>query len=956
MSPKQRALLSDLSAILLEFYKGRTAGAPSDSEQLGEEETAPLDPISRWISSTPGAVDLLVQLSKQPATTTTQPSTQVDNALRDVVAPSTPPRAISGPSTAEASARPSDTGQQQQSGLPLPLAKPPTGKRMIRPPMMSVPEHAPASVSPEESCDATVGGGDLSNQALLDDLVNELILLLANTPWIKDFIRQQQVTQGSLISAANGDLTLVTGTDILVYTGSVEKMASLLQIQQQQQGTSSGHEVPQPHTSLASQQQQFVLPSPLLPSQSPFRQGGSMQTANGGGGMLASPLPPQQTIQQAMRLQAAQAAAAAAAGGGGGASPGMLQTGLARPVPGPGQAQPKRGVLNMETLSTSPQLAALVKEVSFLLLTAGGPSRQLLLSELGTRISAQSRMFLKLNRTRLGQLLLRFPKDFLIEGQKASGKVTLIQPEVIQCPSTPVPLEKDIIGENVVSTGDSAFADEAPPGMSNNDAQSNVFSQAASGNYYTGNQTQADDGLTLSSRSGSRLMLRVLEGSSSSNKGANDNYLYMAPQQLVSSPLPLVSPGTALGLTPFSALPRSMAEGVLQTPALRRDPSTFPQQQEEEQQQPECVLSAVQGWASDSGFPSGSYRVLDDPEASCDAVAEALMFSVNAVGAELTALKDTTFAPWQVVGASRLVPYFCPTCVEPCGTICVYFNEAADVHRSSCERRPPPGVAILSRGDKAACCMWHMVNLGSFGDYGSPHRNLQLLLGLLPTLYESLNLVSDAVQQIGIDSISIGNAAHEPEGMFTNTVVLYRKLFPERAHLDKGLLRTILRLLPMDSSLCDFGGLDGRYALWLNDTGLVEAYAVDGIRGISELTDGAVMEADLTTPNLTLWRQFDCVLSLEVAEHIPKQHERVFLENLARHAEECLIVSWALPETLGEGHVNSMGEEESHRRVVEVTGFVRDDTATKMLRESAEIEWIASTVAMYVKPNSRSDV
>ncbi|KAF4724141.1 hypothetical protein FOZ63_025089, partial [Perkinsus olseni] len=840
-----------------------------------EEETAHVDPISRWISSTPGAVDLLVQLSKQPATTTTQPSTQVDNASRDVVAPSTPPSAISGPSTAEASAGPSDAGQQQQSGLPLPLAKPPTGKRMIRPPMMSVPEHAPASVSPEESCDATVGGGDLSNQALLDDLVNQLILLLANTPWMcaslaqllpllsaqsKDFIRQQQVTQGSLISAANGDLTLVTGTDILVYTGSVEKMASLLQIQQQQQGSSSGHEVPQPHTSLASQQQQFVLPSPLLPSQSPFRQGGSIQTANGGGGMLASPLPPQQTIQQAMRLQAAQAAAAAAAGGGGGASPGMLQTGLARPVPGPGQAQPKRGVLNMETLSTSPQLAALVKEVSFLLLTAGGPSRQLLLSELGTRISAQSRMFLKLNRTRLGQLLLRFPKDFLIEGQKASGKVTLIQPEVIQCPSTPVPLEKDIIGENVVSTGDSAFADEAPPGMSNNDAQSNVFSQAASGNYYTGDQTQADDGLTLSSRSvgnsknsrladlGSGLSVDVAgpgrQQQQQQQRGANDNYLYMAPQQLVSSPLPLVSPGTALGLTPFSALPS-----------------------------------------------------------------------------------------------------FCSTCVEPCGTICVYFNEAADVHRSSCERRPPVGAAILSRGNEAACCMWHMVNMGSFGDYGSPHRNLQLLLGLFPTLYESLNLVSDAVQQIGIDSISIGNAAHEPEGMFTNTVVLYRKLFPERAHLDKGLLRTILRLLPMDSSLCDFGGLDGRYALWLNDTGLVDAYAVDGIRGISELTDGAVMEADLTTPNLTLWRQFDCVLSLEVAEHIPKQHERVFLKNLARHAEECLIVSWALPETLGEGHVNSMSEEESHRRVVEVTGFVRDDTATKMLRESAEIEWIASTVA-----------
>ncbi|KAF4730532.1 hypothetical protein FOZ62_001499, partial [Perkinsus olseni] len=391
---------------------------------------------------------------------------------------------------------------------------------------------------------------------------------------------------------------------------------------------------------------------------------------------------------------------------------------------------------------------------------------------------------------------------------------------------------------------------------------------------------------------------------------------------------------------------------------------------------PECVLSAVEGWASDSGFPSGSYRVLDDPEASCDAVAEALMLSVNAVGAELTALKDTTFALAGDIGPLLLDPGLPHTARANISSSLfppvsasvrlvwslVELSAYTSMKRQTCIGqvvREGLHRALLSSAEairQLVGCMWHMVNLGSFGDYGSPHRNLQLLLGLFPALFESLNLVSDAVQQIGIDSISIGNAAHEPEGMFTNTVVLYRKLFPERAHLDKGILRTILRLLPMDSSLCDFGGLDGRYALWLNDTGLVEAYAVDGIRGIFELTDGAVMEADLTTPNLTLWRQFDCVLSLEVAEHIPKQHERVFLENLARHARECLIVSWALPETLGEGHVNSMSEEESHRRVVEVTGFVRDDTATKMLRESAEIEWIASTVAMYVKPNSRSDV
>ncbi|EER16142.1 hypothetical protein Pmar_PMAR003605 [Perkinsus marinus ATCC 50983] len=112
-------------------------------------------------------------------------------------------------------------------------------------------------------------------------------------------------------------------------------------------------------------------------------------------------------------------------------------------------------------------------------------------------------MFLKLNRTRLGQLLLRFPKDFVIEGQKASGKVTLIHPEVIQCPSTPVPLEKDIVHDNTTAD-DMKISAESPSGMEKNDTQGNVFSQA--GRNYYGDTTlgvPGNDGstLTLSARS-----------------------------------------------------------------------------------------------------------------------------------------------------------------------------------------------------------------------------------------------------------------------------------------------------------------------------------------------------------------------------------------------------------------------------------------------------------------------
>ncbi|EER18472.1 hypothetical protein Pmar_PMAR005416 [Perkinsus marinus ATCC 50983] len=541
LTPKQRALLSALSAKLLEQYKGRI-----EAEEKEDGERTCMDPISRWIGSTPGAMDLLVQLS--------EPSSD-EEALGESSSDSPHTSAIG---RSAAAAGPADEGPSKSvGGLSLPVTKHSSG-RMTRSSLTTVPEQATMPV--QAGFDIS---GEASRSTLLDDLVNELVLLLANTPWMcaslaqllpllsptsKDLVRQQQVTQSDLISASEGDLTLVTGTDILVYTGSVEKMAALLQ----SQGTLTGQQVQSP---LAFQQQQQ---------------------------------------QAAIRLQAAHAAAA---GGGGGISPGMSQGGLARPIVGPGQTQPKRGVLNMETLSASPQLAALIKEVSFLLLTAGGSARQLLLSELGTRISAQSRMFLKLNRTRLGQLLLRFPKDFLIEGQRASGKVTLIRPEIIQCPSTPVPLEKDIVGDSNAAD-DTGILAGPPPGMSENDTQSNIFSQAA-GNYYAESREGASLGMpssakdnsvpTLSSRSvgnskssrladlGMGLSVDVAGSSQGAmmqqgQRGAGDNYLYMAPQQLVLSPLPLVSPGTALGLTPFSAaLPRSMAEGVLQTPVPKRE-------------------------------------------------------------------------------------------------------------------------------------------------------------------------------------------------------------------------------------------------------------------------------------------------------------------------------------------------------------------------------------------------
>lgn len=164
-----------------------------------------------------------------------------------------------------------------------------------------------------------------------------------------------------------------------------------------------------------------------------------------------------------------------------------------------------------------------------------------------------------------------------------------------------------------------------------------------------------------------------------------------------------------------------------------------------------------------------------------------------------------------------------------------------------------------------------------------------------------------------------------------------------------------MRLLPIGASVADFGALDGQYARWLNDTGLVTAFAFDGVQGVTELTTGSVLQVDLAEQFQLPWRPqgFDWVLCLEVAEHIPPEREQTFLANLAQHATSGLILSWAPPGIEGEGHVNCLPLEESRRRI-EALGFVQDTGSTAKLREASQVPWIRASVAAYRRVARRS--
>jgi hypothetical protein len=74
---------------------------------------------------------------------------------------------------------------------------------------------------------------------------------------------------------------------------------------------------------------------------------------------------------------------------------------------------------------------------------------------------------------------------------------------------------------------------------------------------------------------------------------------------------------------------------------------------------------------------------------------------------------------------------------------------------------------------------------------------------------------------------------------------------------------------------------------------LSSVVSVEGAINVAELTDALVSQADLTHEH-NFWH-FDWAITLEVAEHIPKQFEDTFIRNIVSTLPKGIIISWAVP-------------------------------------------------------------
>lgn len=155
-------------------------------------------------------------------------------------------------------------------------------------------------------------------------------------------------------------------------------------------------------------------------------------------------------------------------------------------------------------------------------------------------------------------------------------------------------------------------------------------------------------------------------------------------------------------------------------------------------------------------------------------------------------------------------------------------------------------------------------------------------------------------------------------------------------------------------TIYDFGCGVGWYVKYLRDKGLdVQGY--DGNKSVEEVSslffeDGFYCQmADLSEPVIAE-DQADMVMSIEVGEHIPPESESIFLDNLTRNSGKYVLLSWALPDQKGDGHVNCQSNKYIIREM-KCRGFRINVPISIMLRRDAYLPWLRGTLMFFEKDN-----
>lgn len=127
----------------------------------------------------------------------------------------------------------------------------------------------------------------------------------------------------------------------------------------------------------------------------------------------------------------------------------------------------------------------------------------------------------------------------------------------------------------------------------------------------------------------------------------------------------------------------------------------------------------------------------------------------------------------------------------------------------------------------------------------------------------------------------------------------------------------------------------------------IDAEGYDGNPQTGELSEGMAKVSDLSQP-VDFGKKYDWILCLEVGENLPKQYEKIFIENLNRHASKGMVLSWAVRDQGGYGHVNEQNNDYI-KSVMSSYGYTNDLEAEKKLRNLTTLWWFKNSLMVFRK-------
>ena len=171
-----------------------------------------------------------------------------------------------------------------------------------------------------------------------------------------------------------------------------------------------------------------------------------------------------------------------------------------------------------------------------------------------------------------------------------------------------------------------------------------------------------------------------------------------------------------------------------------------------------------------------------------------------------------------------------------------------------------------------------------------------------------------------------------------------------------GSLRSAKEILPLilqlikPTSIIDVGCGTGTWLSVCKELGVEDIFGIDGSyvdKGMLLFSEDRFIAANLTEP-LKVGRTFDLVISMEVAEHIPKKYEELFINSLVSLGP-AILFSADIPHRGGIGHVNEQWQDHWARLFKERDYEVIDYIRPLVWNNKEVMWWYAQNTLLYVR-------